>query len=94
MKCLLNVAKTNPGPFSFPQNRYEIYAHIAEARSLALGRQPDVAGPFDTAAQVDLDATFDFGGGDYTSHSAQFLSTNMIRSGYWRQLLQSMGIGV
>jgi len=73
-------------PLSFPADRYEIFAHIAEARSLPLGRQPNVGGPFSTSDQLDLDAQFGFGGAADASHSAQFLSTNMLRGPYWAAL--------
>lgn len=78
-----------PSRFQCPPSRF---AHIAEARSRALGAQPGIGGPF--AEEVDLNSTvFAFGDGYYTSHSAQFQSTYMHRYMYWRQLLISVGIG-
>jgi len=79
---------------AFPNDRYEIFAHIAEARSLPLGRQPDVNGPFDSALQVNLDLEFEFGGGQRTSHSAQFQATNMDRWEYWWRLAVSLGVSL
>lgn len=75
----------------FPNDRYEIFAHIAEARSLALGAQSGVEGPFTTAEEVNLDSVHGFGGGSTTSHSAQFLSTLGVRGAYWGQLLYTFG---
>lgn len=76
----------------FPADRYEIYAHIAEARPRALGRQGGVGGPFNASLQIDLNARYGFGGADVASHSAQFRATNQVRWQYWQQLLVSSGI--
>ncbi len=76
-------------PLFFPQDRYEIDAHIAEARSRALGAAERdgfvVRGQI--ADQVNLfSAPFNYAGNDY-EHSAEFRSTNMRRFTYWNQLL-------
>jgi hypothetical protein len=80
------------GVLTFPDDTYDIYAYAAEARSEALGRVPDVGGPFDETRQVNLDSiAFGFGGSP-SGHSAQFYSTNMQRNLYWATLLERFGI--
>jgi hypothetical protein len=81
-------------PLYFPGNRYEIYAHIAEPRSYALGAAE--RGGFivrgQIARQVNLNvAPFDYKTGSH-EHSAQFLSTIHRRTSFWRQLLESMEV--
>ena len=78
----------------FPQNTYDIYAHMAEARSFALGAAEgnghSVQGQI--GSQVNLNgAPFLFKQNDY-EHSAQFRSINMQRRTYWIQLLNSFSI--
>jgi hypothetical protein len=78
----------------FPQNTYEIYSHIAEARSRALGAAE--RGGFivrgQIGDQINLNGVpFSYGANDY-EHSAQFRSTNMRRNSYWSQLLSTFGI--
>ncbi len=78
----------------FPADTYEIYAHIAEARSFALGAAEEngftVRGQI--AAQVNLNAApFSYGANDY-EHSAEFNGVAMIRFTYWAELLNRFGI--
>lgn len=73
---------------------YEIYSHIAEARSKALGCSEDdahqVRGEIRNA--VDLhDPPFSFGSEGY-EHSAQFNSINMNRRLYWWQVLTAFSL--
>jgi hypothetical protein len=96
------VAYVDGGPFqgfwqgsralSSPADTYTIYAFGAEAHSLPLGREGDMVhtgGIFDSA--LDLNATFGFGNAQNSSHSAEFLSTNMWRHLYYQNLLTYMG---
>lgn len=77
---------------SFPNDRYDIFSFAAEARSQAVGRVPDVDGPFDPTRQVNLLlAPFGFTGTS-ADHSAQFNATNMQRHFYWETLLSSFGL--
>jgi hypothetical protein len=41
----------------FPQNTYNIFSFITQARCYALGAQINVAGAFNTSLQVELDET-------------------------------------
>ena len=76
-------------PAEFIKNRYEIFAHIAEARSESLG-QVTSGTIFPKTVQ------FEFGDDDDYSHSHQFLGHAMdlqkqnVR--YWSELLSSFGI--
>jgi hypothetical protein len=82
----------------FPGDRYEIFAHIAEARSRALGAA--VHGQFTVAGSVDdsFDLNTGFSSAEFNysdtaeDHSAQFRSTNMRRSEFYRTLLDYMGL--
>jgi hypothetical protein len=82
----------------FPADRYEIFAHIAEARSTSLGAA--VYGQFSVAGSIDdeFDLNSDFSttalnyGNAQEDHSAQFRSTNMRRSEFYRTLLDFMGL--
>ena len=82
------------GQPEFPQNTYEIYAHIAEARSYALGAAERdgfvVRGQI--AEQINLNGVpFVYGGGSH-EHSAQFLSILMHRNTYWLELMRRFDI--
>lgn len=78
----------------FPQNTYDIFAHMAEARSRALGAA-EAGGYFvrgQIGSQINLNgAPFLYKQNDY-EHSAQFRSINMQRRTYWLQLLTTFGI--
>jgi hypothetical protein len=74
----------------FTIQMYEIYAHIAEARSKALGADGATRGQVGNAVNLNV-APFLYGDQDH-EHSAQFRSVNMLRSTYWRQLLSDCGI--
>lgn len=80
----------------FPVDTFEIYAHIAEARSHALGaavRDDETVGG-EIYDGFDLNRGFSLSSQNFTDssedHSAQFLSTNMDRNEYWKQLLLFM----
>jgi len=72
----------------FPSDRYEIFAHAAEARSLAIGTQ------FLPGAKGNFDLRFDFNTpssalGDHSKdHSGQFNGTMMLRHEFWEVLLE------
>jgi hypothetical protein len=71
-----------------PSDRYEIFSYAAEPRSMALGAQAGVFGPF--TGEVNMQ---DFGfTGNQDDHSAQFCNTNSLRSPYWSALLSKFGI--
>jgi hypothetical protein len=81
-------------PLDFPEDRYEIYAHIAEARSRALGAAERdgfvVRGQI--GDQVNLNAApFSYGSADH-EHNAQARSIIMRRHTYWNQLLTTFNI--
>jgi len=76
---------------AFPADTYEIYAHGAEARSLALGATEH---PF-ISRNFNLKTGFDpagVPGAGFTNsredHSAQFHGTNMIRHLFWKRLIE------
>jgi hypothetical protein len=80
--------------FHFIEHGYAIYAHIAEARSRALGAAEQ--GGFTVRGQigdqVNLNgAPFLYGGGAH-EHSAQFRSILMHRHSYWSRLLETFEI--
>lgn len=72
---------------------YEIFAHIATARSKALGCSEDpthlVRGEIGNA--FDLRANFSFQANTY-EHSAEFNSTTMRRYPFWQQVLGTMSL--
>jgi hypothetical protein len=75
----------------FPVDTYEIFAHMAEARSYALGAAE--RGGFSVRGQIGNQMNlhtlpFSFAAHDY-EHSAQFRSINMNRRTYWLQLLST-----
>lgn len=90
----------------FPYDCYEIFAHIAEARSKALGAAVyddgpysyNVEGPVNKLLNLDLHGTTGFSkpefrfGGKPEEHSAQFLDYNMIRYEYWETLKDRVGL--
>ncbi len=73
---------------------YEIYAHIAEARSKALGCSEDpthiVRGEIGSAVNLNV-APFNYQNGTH-EHSGQFNSINMNRRSYWWQLLTTFSL--
>ncbi|MEM6886088.1 MAG: hypothetical protein AAF571_13760, partial [Verrucomicrobiota bacterium] len=83
------------GPFNeetlyFPDDRYEIFARIAEARSRAFGAETTVSGP--VSDDINLNAApYNFGGAR-EEHSGQFRSHNMARDVYWERLLITFGL--
>ncbi len=71
----------------------EIFAHIAEAKSPALGASVEGINKTRNVVTHELNTMDAFGenqnfGGDSEDHSAQFLSTNMRRWEFWDRLLQ------
>jgi hypothetical protein len=80
---------------SFEKDTYEIYAHIAEARSKALGSAVygvyTVGGPFNGEPVNLNELPFLYRDAPY-EHSAQFRSFNMRRHTYWRNLLDSFAV--
>jgi hypothetical protein len=77
----------------FPQDTYEIYAHIAEARSYALGAA--VRGTHTVRGQIaenyDLNLNLGYGNQNH-EHSAQFNSTHLRRRSYWLRILNDFAI--
>ena len=87
---------SGPVPLTFPSDRYQIYSHIAEARSKAVGAAvyPPFTVPAPISYNVDLNAApHSYGSGD-EEHSAQFRATNMMRHHYWTELLNAFGVTV
>lgn len=82
----LNFDGTELAPIIFPKDGAEILAYIAEAHSKALGASRD-----SIAEEIDTNAKFNFGD-IRRDHSAQFLSTNMVRQLYWFEVLLSFGL--
>lgn len=91
----------NLGDTTNPQNRYEIMAFAAEARSRAVGATDSALG---MTRAVDLttiwpDDTGPRGSdgqkwGAHKWHSAQFRSTNMRQANYWKTLLGPLGFNL
>jgi hypothetical protein len=69
----------------FPDDTYEIYSYIAEARSNALGAESRTRGMIQAMVNLNI-APYNYGDRDY-EHSAQFRSVIMKRSSYWEYLL-------
>jgi hypothetical protein len=81
-------------PLYFPQDTYRIFAYCDEARSFALGAQPNVGGAFKTLTyhQVELDvAPFNFGN-PHIYHSGEFRSDYALRWQFWDYVLFQMGL--
>ena len=76
---------------SFPEDRYEIYAHIAEARSRALGAEGNTGNEINGGG-VNLNIAQFAYGDEKHEHSAQFGSNNMRRQFYWENLLLQFGV--
>jgi hypothetical protein len=74
---------------------YAIFAYAAESKTIGLGAAGGVAGPFDTAGEVNLRNSFG-GVRDFTDtradHSGQFRLDNMTRGGYWNVLMKRFGL--
>jgi hypothetical protein len=66
----------------FPYDTYAIFAYAAESKTIGLGAAGGVAGPFDTAGEVNLNP----------DHSGQFRLDNMSRGGYWNVLMKRFGL--
>lgn len=87
-------------PIFFPTDTYEIFSYIIEARSYALGAQPNVGGPFQkngTPQQVNLPDIWppdpsNNNYGNHIWHSAQFRSDNVQRWQFWDSVLGNFGI--
>jgi Alpha/beta hydrolase of unknown function (DUF900) len=76
----------------FPMDTYQIYSHVAEARSLALGAELNTAG--EIGSVVDLNAVPHSYGDRRWEHSAQFRSTASRRLPYWIELLENFKITI
>ncbi len=80
----------------FPDNRYEIFNAIIQARSYAIGMQANVGGAFMAGTnynQVPLPSVWPPDDGGYTAHvwhSAEFRSDNAQRWQFWNQVLVKM----
>ena len=92
----VNLPHTFRGPgwttLSFPTDRYEIFAFAAEARSRAVGAQPNVGGSTHGSEQVDLGDVPHLFGDAPTGHSAQFYSSSAVRHAYWQEVLRKSGL--
>jgi len=77
-------------PLQFPRDTYEIFAHAAEGRSLALGAEGHgvMKGEFDLANDFTSSAESRFTN-DPADHSGQFRGTLMIRWEFWRTLQET-----
>ncbi len=75
----------------FTNDTYQIFAMCAQSYSLALGAQVGVGGAFKTNAQVNLNASFNFGN-EHIQHDEEFTFDNMTTAPYWQQLLLSFGL--
>ena len=76
----------------FPQDTYQIFSYIIEARCYALGAQPDMGGVFKKAGatqQVNLGALPYSFGSQHIYHSGEFRSDNAQRWQFWQQFLLS-----
>lgn len=81
-----------PDTLIFPENRCEIFSHISEARSRALGAQPGTKNVINS--EVDLNAApYEYKDKDY-QHSAQFNSNIIKRWDYWKRLLSAFKISI
>ena len=79
----------------FPQDTYQIFSYIIEARCYALGAHPDVKGVFQKSGvplQVNLGiAPYNFGQ-QHIYHSGEFRSDNAQRWQFWNAVLANFGI--
>jgi len=80
----------NGTPLTFPTDTYRLFAFCVEARCKALGAQTNVAGPFQTALEVNLTAPPYGYDNTHKSHSGEFRSNNMKRAPFWDTLLRRM----
>jgi hypothetical protein len=103
-----NTANTNTGPTfwnggsqlmlsgaeQYQDQVHEIFAHIAQAESSALGCSEDsthhIMGEIGGAVNLNI-APFNFKNNDY-EHSAEFNSINMNRRSYWWQVLSTFSL--
>jgi len=76
----------------FPTDTYEIFSYCDEARSEAIGAQPNLGGPFFGQPNVDLSGSRYGFGGKQKDHSAQFLSYAAYQWDFWLDVLKSMGL--
>ncbi len=74
----------------FPADTYEIFAHMAESRSEALGAEGLTRGQ--VGSEVDLNLPPYSYGALKHEHSAQFSSILMRRRSYWQQLRQDFQV--
>lgn len=76
---------------TIPRDRFEIFAHAAEARCVALGAQPHVRTDFENTSELNLNATFGWEDNAW-DHSAQYLSIIANRAEFWRQIINHLGL--
>ncbi|MEE9404693.1 MAG: Ig-like domain-containing protein [Algisphaera sp.] len=81
-----------PTVLRFPEDTYEIFAHIAEAKSKSVGSaEAAVGGPFDDSRSEDLGGLLKINGSYISNnpadHSAQFNHSYRDMKAYWDQLL-------
>ena len=76
----------------FPQDTYEIFSYITEARCYAVGQQEGLGGVFRPLREIDLSqAPYNFGT-THKYHSGEFRSDNASRAPFWNAVLQRMNI--
>ncbi len=82
------------GAEQYHDQTYEIFAHIAQAESKALGCAEDnthhIQGEISSSVNLNA-APFSYGNHDY-EHSAEFNSINMNRRTYWWQVLSTFSL--
>jgi hypothetical protein len=71
-------------------DRYEVFSHIAETRSRALGAQPTSLGPVATNINLELSSLGAFGSGEF-DHSGQFNRPFVRSQHYWREVIRQAG---
>jgi hypothetical protein len=75
----------------FPLDRYEIFAYCDEARCEAIGAQPNLAGPFVIAAQVNISTLSSPSGATISDHNGQFKSYCADNWAFWHAVFIGLG---
>ena len=79
----------------FPGDTYALFAYVIQARSYALGAQPNMGGAFLTGTnfnQIELDAIPYKFGPQHIYHSGEFRSDYAQRWQFWDEVLFQMGL--